>query len=1187
MVNAVIGWCLNNRLLVLLSSVVILAGGYYCLINTPVDAIPDIGEKQVIVFADWPGRSPQDVEDQVTYPLTVNLQGTPGVKTIRSASAFGFSMIFVIFKDDVDYYWARSRVMERMSVAADRLPVGVTPVLGPDATALGQVYWYTLESEGADLGQLRSLQDWYVRFQLQSVEGVSEVASVGGFVKQYQIDVHPDKMRAQRVTLPEIYEAVRRSNIDVGAKVVENNGYEFFIRGVGFIKSERDVENIVIRQEEGTPVFVKNVATVQLGPDFRRGVLDKAGREAVGGVVVMRYGENPLRVIERVKAKIAEIEPGLRLTLNSGKPTPVRIVPFYDRTEIIHETMDTLKEALSEEAIVAGIIVIIFLLHMRSSLAILPTFPLSVAMSFIVMYLMGVDSNIMSLAGLAIAIGDVADMGIIMTENIYRRVSAEPERPHATVVYEASTEVGSAILTSVSNTIISFIPVFALGDQEGKLFRPLAYTKTFAITASVILAITLVPVLSYYMLKPTRWSKQRSLLLALLVGTIAVFATHFILMYSFEATKHISGWPTSIAVGVMVGLAIYRMGRERLLPLEENFVARLIYGVYRPSLRWVLQHKLAFLSVPIALSVAGMVIWLGFGRIAYPVEFTLAKLGMDPSGTVGWVRMEKAFPGIGREFMPPLDEGSLLFMPSLLPSASLSQVEDILARQDRAISEVPEVASVVGKAGRAESALDPAPIGMFETIILLKPQSQWRTVHQERWYSDHSWLRFAKPILNYCWPEVRPITKDEILAELQAKTAMPGVLPTWLQPIQTRIVMLQTGFRAMMGVKIFGSDPREIERVGLQMEQLLRKVPGATDVVADRIVGKPYIQFEIDREAIARYGVNIRDVQDVIEIAVGGENLTVSVEGRERYPIRVRYPRELRERFDDLERVLVPTSTGANVPISQLARISYTIGPQELKSESGLMVGYVTLNTRDRDEVSVVEDAEKLLRSEKQRSDELIAAGKHQEASLVVPAGYYWKWSGQFENQRRATARLSLLVPMVMAAMFLMLYLGLRRWWLAFIVFFGILVSTSGGFLMLYLLGVNLSVAVWVGFIALLGVADDDSVVILTYLEQIFGKRSPHSIGEIREMVLEGGLKRVRPCLMTTATTVIGLMPVFLTQGRGSDVMQPMAIPSVGGMAVQLITMFVAPCLYCAVKEWQFRRGQRRSSIDGTLPETQ
>lgn len=1172
MVNHIIGWCLNNRFLVLLVSAVILVAGYYCLVNTPVDAIPDIGEKQVIVFADWPGRSPQDVEDQVTYPLTVSLQGTPGVKAIRSASAFGFSMIFVIFKDDVDYYWARSRVMERMTVGADRLPPGVVPVLGPDATALGQVYWYTLEADGADLGQLRSLQDWYVRFQLQSVEGVSEVASVGGFVKQYQIDVHPETMRAQRVTLPEVYEAVRRSNIDVGAKVVENNGYEFFIRGVGFIKSVRDVENIVIREESGTPICVKNVATVQIGPDFRRGVLDKAGQEAVGGVVVMRYGENPLRVLARVKDKIAEIGPGLQISLASGKQVPVRIESFYDRSDIIHQTLDTLTEALTEEAIVAGLVVVIFLLHIRSAVAILPTLPLSVAMSFIAMYLLGVDSNIMSLAGLAIAIGDVADMGIIMTENIYRRLAVDRSRPQLTVVYEAATEVGGAIMTSVTNTIISFIPVFALTDQEGKLFRPLAYTKTFAITASVILAITLVPVLSYYMLHQSQWSRRKAALAALLAGCAAALASYVALRLGLGPTSGWQGWPMAMAMGVMVGLVIYRMGRERLLPLEENRVARAVYAVYRPSLRWVLNHKGTFLALPVAISLAGLLIWFGFSRLATPLKVALALANVDATKTPGWSRMERAFPGIGREFMPPLDEGSLLFMPSLLPSASLSQVEDILAAQDRAIRAVPEVASVVGKAGRAESALDPAPIGMFETVILLKPESEWRRVSQARWHSNRTWLTFAKPILARFWPEERPMSKDELLAELQAKTAMPGVLPTWLQPIQTRIVMLQTGFRAMMGVKIFGSDVAEIERIGLQMEPLLQKVSGAIDVVADRIVGKPYIQYEIDREAIARYGVSIRDVQDVIEIAIGGENLTVSVEGRERYPIRVRYPRELRERFDDLERVLVPTASGSQIPISQLARITYSIGPQELKSEGGLLVGYVTLNTRDRDEVSVVEDAEKLLQSERRRSDELVAAGRHEEATLVVPAGYYWKWSGQFENQRRATERLSVLVPIVMALMFLMIYLGMGRWWVAFIVFFGILVSASGGFLMLYLWGVNLSVAVWVGFIALFGVADDDSVVMLTYLEQIFGAREAGSVSEIRAMVLEGGLKRVRPCLMTTATTVIGLLPVFLVQGRGSDVMQPMAIPSVGGMAVQLITMFVAPCLYCLVKEWQFRR---------------
>ncbi|MEX2139126.1 MAG: efflux RND transporter permease subunit [Pirellulales bacterium] len=1153
MVNGLIRWCLNHRFLVIIAAVALLAVGYYSLLNTPVDAIPDIGEKQVIVFADWPGRSPQDIEDQVTYPLTVSLQGTPGVKSIRSMSGFGFSMVFMIFRDEVDYYWARSRVLERMNVATSRLPSGVVPVLGPDATALGQVYWYTLEAEGADLAQLRSLQDWYVRYQLQSVEGVSEVASIGGFVKQYQIDVHPDKLRAHRVSLTEVHEAVRKSNIDVGAKVIENNGLEFFIRGLGFVKNVKDVENIVIRQERGTPIFIKNVATVQLGPEFRRGALDKAGREAVGGIVLMRYGENPLRVLERLKQKIVEIEPGLRVTTAAGKEAPVRIVPYYDRTEIVYETMDTLQEALTEEAIVAGIVIIIFLLHLRSSLAILSTLPLSVAMSFIVMYLMGVDSNIMSLAGLAIAIGDVADMGIIMTENIYRRLAAEPDRPHEQVVEEGATEVGSAILTAVTNTIISFIPVFALTDQEGKLFKPLAYTKTFAIAASVILALTLVPVLSYYLLKPTRWSRVRSLILAVPIGAAAAIGMHFVLMRSYLVGDHLSGWPMSIAVGIMVAAAVYRMGRERLLPLEKNVVSRAIFAVYEPSLRWVLAHKFTFLLIPVAISLLGLTIWLGFGRLASPIAEGASAVGIDAEDSAAWQRMTEAFPGLGREFMPPLDEGSFLYMPSLLPAASLTQAQAIISQQNAAIREVPEVASVVGKIGRAESALDPAPIGMIETIILLRPEAEWREVTDEN-------------------GRTRRMTKDEILAELQTKTAIPGVLPTWLQPIQTRLVMLQSGFRAMMGVKIFGDDPGEIERVGLQMERILRTVPGATDVVADRLVGKPYLEYEIDREAIARYGVNIRDVQDVIEIGIGGENLTTSVEGRERYPIRVRYLRELRDNFEDLKKILVPTSDGNHIPISQLAEIRFSIGPQELKSENGLLVGYVTLNTRDRDEISVVEDAERLLQEEKRKSDELIAAGRHEEATLIVPAGYYWQWSGQFENQRRATERLSWLVPLVLLSMFVMIYLGLGRWWLAFVVFFGIIVSASGGFLLLYLWGVNLSVAVWVGFIALFGVVDDSSVVMLDFLERQFKGRKPTSVAEIRELVVEAGMKRVRPLLMSTATTVFGLMPVFMTHGRGSDVMQPMAIPSVGGMAVQLITLFIAPCLYCMVQEWSFRR---------------
>ncbi|MBX9790596.1 MAG: efflux RND transporter permease subunit [Pirellulales bacterium] len=1172
MINLLITWCLKNRAVVLLLFAVVAAGGYYCLTNAPVDAIPDIGEKQVIVLVDWPGRSPQDVEDQVTYPLTVNLTGTPGVKTIRSYSGFGFSMIFAIFKDQVDYYWARSRVMERMNVATGKLPPGVTPVLGPDATALGQVFWYTLEAEGADLQQLRSLQDWYVRYQLQAVEGVTEVAGVGGYVKQYQIDVDPEKMRAQRVTLPEVYEAVRRSNIDVGAKVVEANRYEFLIRGVGFVKSIDDIEHIVIRQESGTPLFVKNVATVQLGPDFRRGALDNAGREAVGAVVVMRYGENPRDVIRRVQARIREIEPGLRAKLPDGRQVPVRIVPFYDRSDIIHETMATLRSNLLEESATVAVIVVIFLLHVRSSLAILPTLPLALAMSFIVMYFLGVDSNIMSLAGLAIAIGDVSDMGIIMTENIYRRLAAAPDRPYWQVVHNAATEVGGAIVTAVTNTILSFVPVFALTGPEGKLFKPLAYTKTFAIGSSVILALTLVPVLSYYALRPVQAPRRRAAIIAILVGLASLLGTRFVL-FEFLALQGWQGWPTSLGVGVIVGALIFRACRERLIPLEENAVSRWIFRLYKPSLAWVLDHKASFLALPLALITLGLTVWLGFERVAYPVGGALRLAGLEPGEYRLWQSLDELFPGIGREFMPPLDEGSLLFMPSLLPSASLTEAQEVLARQNSAIRTVPEVETVVGKLGRSDSALDPAPINMIETIIILKPESQWRDIAVPRWYDGKSYLTWAQPMLARIWSNRRRITKQEILDELQTTTSIPGVLPTWLQPIQTRIVMLQTGFRAMMGVKVFGADLQQIERIGLQMEQLLRKVPGATDVVADRLVGKPYLEYEINREAAARFGVQIRDVQDVIEIAIGGENLTTTVEGRERYPIRVRYPRERRERFDDLERILVPTSSGGQVPISQVAKVRYVIGPQEIKSENGLLVGYVTLNTRDRDEVSVVEDAERLLRAEKQRSDELIAKGRGAEATLVVPPGYYWQWSGQFENQRRAMARLSILVPLVLLTMFFSLYFGFGKWWLALIVFFGIVVSAAGGFAMLVFYGANLSVAVWVGFIALFGVADDDSVVMLTYLEQSFEERQPITVTEIREAVVAAGLKRIRPCLMTTATTVIGLAPIFLDTGRGSDVMQPMAIPSVGGMAVQLITLFVAPCIYCLVQEWKLRSG--------------
>ncbi len=942
----------------------------------------------------------------------------------------------------------------------------------------------------------------------------------------------------------------------------------------------------------------------------------------MGGVVLMRYGENPRAVLRRVKEKIALLESGLPgKTLADGRISKTKIIPFYDRTTIVDETINTLKTALFEEALLASLIVIFFLFHLRTTATILPTLPLALASSFILMYLFGIDSNIMSLAGLAIAIGDISDMGIIMSENIYRHLANASEdakqKRYFGIIYDAATEVGGAIFTAVSNTIVSFLPVFFLTDQEGKLFRPLAFAKTFAIGSSVVLAITVVPFMCYLFFRPVKWRSQITFLLAALCGVMAMFATHAAFVWGFAAS-HDRGWLISIAVGIGIALCVVRMTRETFVPLDENPVSRLIAKVYSRTLWWILDHKKAFLLVPLLILFIGLTVWLGIHTTLYPVEAFVNLFAFDEASQelkqemhllpdkkavrplleldqLRWQRIRNSqgyektrflfrridpaeqnaeepvkssvikeyriLPGLGREFMPPLDEGSFLYMPSLLPQASLSQVVEINSRQDRAIAAVPEVESVVGKIGRAESALDPAPIGMIETIVILKSVDEWRQLPVHRFFSG--WPRLLKSPLAWIWPETRRITKDEILTELQERTAIPGVLPTWLQPIQTRLVMLQTGFRAMMGVKIYGGDLREIERIGLQMEQLLRDVPGAVDIVADRIVGKPYIQIEIDRERIARYGVTIRDVQDVIEAALGGINITESFEGRERYPIRVRLARDFREDLDTIGRISIPSSSGAQVPLAQLAEISTVLGPQEIKGERGLLVGYVTMNTRDRDEVSVVQDAEAVLR-------QALTDGR-----LSLPPGYYWEWSGQFENQVRATARMRILVPITLGIMFVMLYMGFTRWWIAPVIFFGVLVSASGGFIMLSLWGVNLSVAVWVGFLVLFGVVDDDGVVMATYLEGVFKNRSFASRKEIREAVLDAGLKRIRPCLMTIATTVIGLMPIFWATGRGSDVMKPMAIPSVGGMLVSLITLFIVPCVFSAVEEWKWKRARR------------
>jgi Cu(I)/Ag(I) efflux system membrane protein CusA/SilA len=1163
MIARIIRFCIGAPSLVWLAVAALVGGGIFALQRIPVDAIPDIGEKQMIVYADWPGRAPKTVEDQLTYPLTVGLTGTPGVRNIRSMSGFGFSMVFLIFDDSADYYWCRSRVLERLAVSQQNLPEGVQARLGPDATALGQVFMYTLEGEGFDPGELRSVQDWYVRYSLQSVEGVSEVASIGGFVKQIQIDLDPAILRAAGVTLDDVDAAVRASNSDAGGQVIDRNGVETFVRGSGLVQSEKDLDRVVVRAKDGTPLRLGDVASIQTGPDLRRGALLRGGVEATGGIVTVRVNANPREVIERVKARIREIEPGLPAkTLANGTVSKVKIVAYYDRSQLIEETIGTLREAVVEELLVVAVVVLIFMLHLKTSIAILSTMPAALALSFLGMWALGVDANIMSIAGIAIAIGDVSDMGIIMAENIFRRLTkAPPGMSRRDVVCEGAAEVGEAIWGAVSNTIICFLPVFALSEEEGRLFKPLAYTKSFAIAASFLFAITVVPVACLYLLKSPTVSRAKAALWAIAGGLLAGAAVRTLFPLVMPPGSKFGGWPVSVGSGAIVAFAIYQFLRERMRAAEENPVSRAIYAFYVPILRWILDHKAVFLVAPAAVVLVGFTAWLGFDRLGGPAIRWLDGRGFAVGQSRTVVALRHAFPGIGREFMPALDEGSLLFMPSLLPAASLTQVLDVMAVQNREILTVPEVACAVGKAGRADTALDPAPVTMIETIVMLKPPSQWRTSTRERFWS--SWPGWTHGLLRRWFPDVERITKNEIIEELSKKLAVPGVLPSWLQPIQTRLVMLQTGFRAMMGVKIFGKDLDELERVAAQIEKILKNAPGASDVVADRIVGKPYLEYKIDADAAARYGVRVEHIQKAVEQAIGGASQGVSVEGRDRYTIRIRYARDAREDIPDLENVLVTGMNGVQVPVSRVARIETRLGPSEMKSENGRLVAYVTLNARDRDEVSVVEDAERLLQE------------SIQNGSLVLPAGTHWAWAGQFENQVRSTKRLAILVPLCLLLDIVLLYMSFRRFGVALLCFSAIPISACGGFLMLMFCGVNLSVAVWVGFIALFGVAEDDSVVMATYMKQLFDERPAHTVQDVRDRVVEAGMKRIRPCLMTTATTVIGLVPVFTTAGRGSDVMQPMAIPSVGGMAVQLLTLFVTPCIYCMMEEWRVRRSHQ------------
>ncbi|MFT5469056.1 MAG: Cu(I)/Ag(I) efflux system membrane protein CusA/SilA [Verrucomicrobiales bacterium] len=1198
----------------------------------PVDAIPDYGENQQIIFTQWMGRSPEDVEDQITYPLTVALLGTPKVKTVRSYSFFGFSSIYVVFQDDAEWDWSRTKIIEKLnSLPAGTLPEGITPMLGPDATALGQVYWYTLEgrdgdgnpAEGLSLQELRTTQDFYVRYALQSVEGVAEVASIGGFVKEYQIDVDPDAMRAHGVTLEMVFKSVKMSNLDVGARTIEINKAEYVIRGLGFIENLDDLRQTVVKASDNVPITLDQIAEVELGPALRRGALDKEGAEAVGGVVVVRYGANPLDVIKRVKEKIAEISPGLpQMELSDGRISKVTIEPFYDRTGLIHETLGTLNTALSEEILVTIMVVLLIVLHLRSSLLISMMLPMAILITFIAMKMFKVDANIVALSGIAIAIGTIVDMGIVICENILKHLDeAEPGEDRLEVIFRASSEVGSAVLTAVLTTIVSFLPVFAMIGAEGKLFQPLAYTKTFALTASIIIALTLIPPLAHLLFrderKRTAWTWVVQIGLAVVAFGLALFTNWFpwwavlvvALISGYRlAQKNIpEAWANraSAIIGVVVAFVFAVVLANSWLPLGPEkgllnliFVILIVGGLlglcllfihfYPRMLGWFLRHKIVLTSTVGLVIFTGVLIWLGVGRVfAFVPEWARKN--------VVWSSAFHTFPGLGSEFMPSLDEGSFLFMPTTMPHASIGEAMDVMKIQDQSIRSIPEVESVVGKLGRVESPLDPAPVSMFEAIILYKPEYvSDKQGHRLRFKYDREKGEYPRDAAGELIPDKRGRvfrqwrdhiqSPDDIWKEVIAVTAIPGTTSApKLQPIAARLVMLQSGMRAPMGLKVYGPDLETIEKVGLRIEQLLKEVPAidTPTVFADRIVGKPYLEIDIDRKAIARYGIHIKTVQDVIEVAVGGRRITTTVEGRERYPVRVRYQRELRDSIESLGGVLIPAPDGTQIPLGQLSEIIYKRGPQVIKSEKTFLVGYVIFDKKpDFAEVDVVDAARDWLK-EKEKDGTLDLAGCHYE------------FTGNYENQVRAAKKLFQVIPLALLIIFIIIYLQFKKVTTTLLVFSGILMAWSGGFILLWLYSqgwfldisifgtsmrdlfqvhtINLSVAVWVGFLALFGIATDDGVLMGTYLEQRFKESKPTTRDEIRQATIEAATRRNRAAMMTTATTLLALLPVLTSTGRGSDVMVPMAIPTFGGMTIAILTVFVVPTFYCWIEEMKAR----------------
>ena len=1180
----------------------------------PVDAIPDIGDNQQIVATEWMGRSPKDIQDQITYPLTTSLLGIPGVKSIRSSSMFGMSFIYIIFDDNIEFYWSRSRILEKLnSLPPGTLPEGVQPALGPDATALGQIYWYTLEGRDPATGkptggwnaeELRTIQDYYVKYSLSTAEGVSEVASAGGFVKEYQVELNPDAMRAFNVSVMDIMKAIKKSNLDIGAETMEINKVEYLIRGLGYIKDVSDLEKAVVTVRDGVPVRISDVAFVNIGPGTRRGGLDKEGVEAVGGVVIARYGSNPLEVINNVKDKIKEMAPGLpQKTLPDGTVSKITVVPFYDRTGLIKETIGTLETSLSHEILICIIVIIVLVLNLRASVVIASMLPIAVLSTFIIMRYTGIAANIVALSGIAIAIGVMVDVGVVFVESIIRYMEMPENRgvrkgkAMVNLIYKAVSEVSGAIATAMITTIVSFLPVFAMEAQEGKMFSPLAYTKTYALASAFVLGLILLPTLSYILFSVRIDSKRirkvlnyiliaAGVLLSVLYSNIPALGLTAVGLNNLLAHRWKKpGISNYINIGIALVVATYFLAEE-WLPMgpQKGIIVNLLFVTgciaiilallwllviyYERILRWCLNNRWKFMLLPIATILCGILIWKR----------------------------------IGQEFMPSLNEGSFLLMPTSMPHTGIEQNLNYIEALDKRLAAIPEVETAIGKWGRVNSALDPAPAQMFENTINYRPEyilnedgkRERFKVNRKGEYllrnggtynpADGFRLIPADSLIpdrkgDY-FRQWRPKIKntDDIWQQIVNVTHLPGLTSApKLQPIEARLVMLSTGMRAPMGLKIYGPDLETIEQSGKAIEQALKDVPSVipSSVFYDRAVGAPYLEIKLNRDNMARYGVNVEDLQEILSAAVGGMILTKTVEGRERFPVRLRYARELRDNPEALSMLLVPTATGAQIPLKELADIEYARGAQMIQSENTFLVGYVIFDKKQgKAEVDVVKEATKVIE------------GKIQNVELKLTKGVSYKFAGNYEQQERATARLMIVVPLALLIVLLVLYFQFKTLTASLIHFSGVFVAFAGGFILLWLYGqdwfmnfslagvkmrdlfqmhtINLSVAVWVGFIALFGVATDDGVLMGTYIHHVFLEKDPQTRHAIREAVVTAGLKRVRPAATTTATT---LLPVLTSTGKGADIMVPMAIPTFGGMLIQSMTMFVVPVFQCWWRE--------------------